>query len=143
MSPNKRIPPQRTQRAQSLVERDPLTKSVIGCAIEVHRSLGPGLLESVYHRCLLKELHIRGVRVESEVPVTVEYKGDVITEAYRVDLLVNNKLVVELKAVDKLTAVHKAQFLTYLRLMNKKLGLLINFNELVVRNGIKRLINNY
>ncbi len=125
------------------MDENELSGVVIGAAIEVHKALGPGLLESVYHRCLLKELHIRGVWVESEVPVTVEYKGDVITEAYRVDLLINNKLVVELKAVDKLTAVHKAQLLTYLRLMNKKLGLLINFNELVVRNGIKRLINNY
>ena len=81
--------------------------------------------------------------VESEAPVTVEYKGDLIMHAYRVDLLVNNKLVVELKAVDQLTAVYKAQLLTYLRLMNRRLGLLINFNELVVRNGIKRVINNY
>lgn len=125
------------------MDENELSGVVIGAAIEVHKALGPGLLESVYQRCLLKELHIRGVWVESEVPVTVVYKGDVITEAYRVDLLVNNKLVVELKAVDQLTAVHKAQLLTYLRLMDKKLGLLINFNELVVRNGIRRLINNY
>ena len=125
------------------MDENELSGVVIGAAIEVHKALGPGLLESVYQRCLLKELHIRGAWVESEVPVTVEYKGDVITEAYRVDLLVNNKLVVELKAVDQLTAVHKAQLLTYLRLMNKKLGLLINFNELVVRKGIRRLINNY
>ena len=115
---------------------------MIGAAIEVHKALGPGLLESVYQTCLLKELQIRGMGVESEAPVSVKYKGDVITDAYRVDLLVNNKLVVELKAVDKLTAMHKAQLLTYLRLMNKKPGLLINFNELVVRNGIKRVINN-
>ena len=125
------------------MDENELSGVVIGAAIEVHKALGPGLLESVYQRCLLKELHIRGAWVESEVPVTVEYKGDVITEAYRVDLLVNNKPVVELKAVDQLTAVHKAQLLTYLRLMNKKLGLLINFNELVVRKGIRRLINNY
>ena len=125
------------------MDENELSGVVIGAAIEVHKALGPGLLESVYQRCLLKELHIRGIWVESEVPATVEYKGDVITEAYRVDLLVNNKLVVELKAVDQLTAVHKAQLLTYLRLMNKKLGLLINFNELVVRKGIRRLINNY
>lgn len=116
---------------------------VIGAAIEVHKAIGPGLLESVYQICLLKELHIRGIRVESEVPVTVKYKGDVITEAYRVDLLVDNKLVVELKAVDHLTGVYKAQLLTYLRLMNRRLGLLINFNELVVRNGIRRVINSY
>jgi GxxExxY protein len=142
---------EKTQRAQRreghkgviFMDENELSGVVIGAAIEVHKALGPGLLESVYQRCLLKELHIRGVWVESEVPVTVEYKGDVITEAYRVDLLVNNKLVVELKAVDQLTAVHKAQLLTYLRLMNKKLGLLINFNELVVRKGIRRLINNY
>jgi len=81
--------------------------------------------------------------VESEVPVTVKYKGDVVTGAYRVDLLVNNKLVVELKTVDKLTSVHKAQLLTYLRLLNRRLGLLANFNGLVVRDGINRVINNY
>jgi GxxExxY protein len=124
------------------MDENELSASVIGAAIEVHKALGPGLLESVYQRCMIKELMIRGFQVESEAPVTVEYKGDVITEAYRVDLLINNKLVVELKAVDRLTSVHKAQLLTYLRLMNKKLGLLINFNELVVKNGIKRLINN-
>ena len=125
------------------MDENELSGLVIGAAIEVHKALGTGLLESVYQTCLLKELHIRGMWVESEVPVTVKYKGDVITEAYRVDLLVNNKLVVELKAVDKLTSVHKAQLLTYLRLMNRRLGLLINFNELVVRNGINRVINNY
>jgi GxxExxY protein len=125
------------------MDENALSRLVIGAAIEVHKALGPGLLESVYQTCLLKELHIRGMWVESEVPVTVKYKGDVITEAYRVDLLVNNKLVVELKAVDQLTSVHKAQLLTYLRLMNRRLGLLINFNELVVRNGINRVINSY
>ena len=125
------------------MDENELSGLVIGAAIEVHKALGPGLLESVYQTCLLKELHIRGMWVESEVPVTVKYKGDVITEAYRVDLLVNNKPVVELKAVDKLTSVHKAQLLTYLRLMNRRLGLLINFNELVVRDGINRVINNY
>jgi len=125
------------------MDENVLSGMVIGAAIEVHKAIGPGLLESVYQICLLKELHIRGIRVESEVPVTVKYKGDVITEAYRVDLLVDNKLVVELKAVDHLTGVYKAQLLTYLRLMNRRLGLLINFNELVVRNGIRRVINSY
>ena len=120
-----------------------LSAVVIGAAIEVHRALGPGLMESVYQRCMIKELTTRGLWVESEAPVTVEYKGEVFTEAYRVDLLVNDQLVVELKVVDRLTALHKAQLLTYLRLMNRKLGLLINFNELVVKNGIRRLINNY
>ena len=120
-----------------------LSGIVIGAAIEVHKTLGPGLLESVYQTCMLKELYIRGIWVESEAPVTVKYKGDVITEAYRVDLLDDNRLVVELKAVDRVSDVHKAQLLTYLRLMNKKLGLLINFNELVVSKGIKRVINNF
>jgi GxxExxY protein len=125
------------------MDENELSGVVIGAAIEVHKALGPGLLESVYQRCLMKELYLRGMRVEPEAPVVVEYKGDVITEAYRVDLLVENTLIVELKAVDQLTPVHKAQLLTYLRLMKKKLGLLINFNELVVKNGIKRVINNY
>jgi len=125
------------------MDENELSGVVIGAAIEVHKALGPGLLESVYQRCLLKELYLRGMRVEPVAPVVVEYKGDVITEAYRVDLLVENTLIVELKAVDQLTPVHKAQLLTYLRLMKKKPGLLINFNELVVKNGIKRVINNY
>lgn len=125
------------------MDENGVSSIVIGAAIEVHKVLGPGLLESAYQRCLLNELYRRGLRVETEAPVTVIYKGDVITEAYRVDLLVENKLVVELKAVDKLTIVHKAQLLTYLRLMNKKLGLLINFNELVVSKGVRRVINSY
>jgi GxxExxY protein len=125
------------------MDENGLSTIVIGAAIDVHKVLGPGLLESVYQTCLLKELYLRGLRVESEAPVSVIYKGDVITEAYRVDLLVENKLVVELKAVDKLTIVHRSQLLTYLRLMNKKLGLLINFNELVVSQGIRRVVNNF
>jgi len=125
------------------MDENGLSTAVIGAAIEVHKLLGPGLLESVYQTCLLKELYLRGLRVESEAPVSVIYKGDVITEAYRVDLLVENKLVVELKAVDKITIVHRSQLLTYLRLMNKKLGLLINFNELVVSQGIRRVVNNF
>ncbi len=125
------------------MDENGLSAIVIGAAIEVHKALGPGLLESAYHRCLLKELYLRGLRVESEAPVSLIYKGDVITEAYRVDLLVENKLVVELKAVDKVTNVHKSQLLTYLHLMNKGLGLLINFNELMVSKGIRRVINNH
>lgn len=125
------------------MEENELSGHVIAAAIEVHRALGPGLLESAYQTCMLKELYVRGLQVEAEAPVSVQYKGEIVTNAYRVNLLINNELVVELKVVDRLTAIHKAQLLTYLRLMNRKLGLLINFNELVVSKGIKRVINNH
>ncbi len=122
---------------------DAITQSIIGAAIEVHRHLGPGLLESVYHRCLCRELASLGIRYETEVPITVNYKGEVITDAYRADFLVEGIVVVELKAVDALHEKHKAQLLTYMRLLEKPLGLLINFNETVLKRGVRRLVNQY
>lgn len=119
-----------------------LSRKVIGAAIEVHKVLGPGLLESTYQRCLMRELVLNGIEFEAEAPIALEYKGEVITDAYRVDLLIGNMLVVELKVVEKLHELHKAQILTYLKLLDKKLGLLINFNELTIKNGIKRVVNN-
>jgi GxxExxY protein len=125
------------------MEVDQIAKRVIGAAIEVHRHLGPGLMESTYHTCLVHELKQCGLVYETEAPVSVCYKGNVITEAYRLDILVEDCLIIELKSVEKLTDKHKAQLLTYLRLMNKRLGLLINFNEIVLKDGIRRIINGY
>jgi GxxExxY protein len=118
-----------------------IATKVIGAAIEVHRVLGPGLLESAYHDCLIHELQLRGVGFESEVPLAVEYKGLMIGQAYRADLLVENRVLVELKTVDTVLPVHKAQLLTYLRLMNRKLGLLINFDVPVMKDGVFRVVN--
>jgi GxxExxY protein len=121
-------------------ERD-LTGKVIGAAMEVHRALGPGLLESAYHDCLKRELDLRGIVYESEVPIPVAYKGCLGGEAYRADLLVEHRLVVELKAADRLLKLHKAQLLTYLRLLDLKLGLLVNFNSVLLKDGISRVAN--
>ena len=114
---------------------------VIGCAIEVHRHLGPGLLESAYQECLLYELKNKGLKVESEVPMPIIYKELSINHGYRMDILVEDKLVVELKTVECFTDVHLAQTLTYLRLGKYKLGLLINFKVTSLKQGIRRVIN--
>jgi GxxExxY protein len=119
-----------------------IAHKIIGAAIEVHKVLGPGLLESAYNTCLLREPDEYGLACESEVPLAVQYKGVIVTQAYRADLLVENKVLVELKTVNKLTGLHRAQLLTYLRLSHRKLGLLINFNELILKNGISRTVNN-
>lgn len=120
-----------------------LTKQVIGAAIEVHREMGPGLLESVYERCLQLELEDAGLRVESQVPVPVVYKGrPVHTEGLRLDLLVEDTVVVELKSKERLADVDKKQLLTYLKLTGKQVGLLINFNEALLKNGVVRIVNN-
>ena len=115
--------------------------NVIGAAIEVHRLLGPGLLESAYQTCLARELRDRGLQYEREVPVPVMYKGEFVSEAYRLDFIVQNNVLVELKAVEKLNDIHKAQLLTYLRLSKRKLGLLINFNAIRLKEGVVRVVN--
>jgi len=124
------------------MDENSLATEVIGVAIEVHRALGPGLLESAYHECLVHELELRKLTFEKEVPIVLDYKGVVVGVAYRADLLVGNKLLVELKTVDRLLPVHKAQLVTYLRLTNRKLGLLINFNVTVLKDGIQRVAFN-
>lgn len=118
-----------------------LSKIVIGCAIEVHRQLGPGLLESAYQECLYYELCNKGLRIEKEKPMPIVYKDITLDHGYRIDLLVENKLVIELKTVECFTDVHIAQVLTYLNLGNYKLGLLINFHTTLLKNGIKRIIH--
>ena len=117
-----------------------LTSKIIAAAIEVHRALGPGLLESAYLACLVRELVLRGIPFAQEKPLPVEYKGVRLDCGYRLDLLVNGKVVVELKAVDALHPVHEAQLLTYLKLSGCRVGLLINFNVPVLKEGIKRMV---
>lgn len=118
-----------------------ITEAIIGCSIEIHKQLGPGLLESAYRECLFYELKNYGFKVKREIPMPVVYKEIKLDHGYRLDLLVEDKIVVELKSVDYLLDVHNAQLLTYLKLGNYKLGLLINFNETLLKDGIKRIIN--
>jgi len=123
------------------MELNQLTHKVIGLAIEVHRTLGPGLLESAYCECLCYEIINSGLTVEREKTLPVVYKGIILNQGYRIDLLVENKLVLELKTVDELIDVHHAQVLTYLKLGAYPLGLLINFHSKILKDGIKRFIN--
>lgn len=118
-----------------------LTGTIIGAAIEVHKKLGPGLLESAYKKCLLYELNKEGLEVREEVPIPIIYKEIHLDHGYRLDLLIEEIVVVEIKTVDAFTDVHFAQLLTYLKLGNYKLGLLINFNVSLLKNGIKRIIH--
>jgi GxxExxY protein len=124
-------------------ELDLLTNTIIGAAIAVHRELGPGLLESAYEACLAFELTERGAGVERQKPLPVIYRGVHLDCGYRLDLLIENKVILELKTVDKLQPIHDAQLLSYLKMAQKKVGLLINFNCLRVKDGIKRIVNNY
>jgi len=123
------------------IENNQLTQRIIGAAIEVHRALGPGLLESAYQECLFYELRQQGLSVQKEVALPVVYKEVKLNHGYRIDLLVENQVVLELKTVGLLNDVHQAQILTYLKLGNYPLGLLINFHTTLLKNGIKRFIN--
>lgn len=120
---------------------DQLSNIIIGAAIEVHRALGPGLLESAYEECLAYELRLRGVVFERQVPLPVVYKGIKLECGYRLDVLVEQLVIVELKTVDVIEPIHDAQLLTYLRMRGLWLGLLINFNTPVLKRGLKRLVN--
>ena len=122
------------------VQFDDLSGKVIGCAIEVHRELGPGLLESAYEQCLAHELGLKGIPFQLQRIMPVEYKGVLIDCGYRLDLLVDDKLIVELKSVATIDPIHEAQILTYLKLSKIKTGLLINFNVGLLKNGIKRFV---
>ena len=122
-----------------MTEND-LSNKIIGCAIEVHKQLGPGLLESAYQECLFYELKQAGLNVVKEKPMPVVYKDIKLDHGYRIDLLVDNKVVIEIKTVEALNDVHTAQVLTYLKLGNYKLGLLLNFHVSILKNGIKRII---
>lgn len=118
-----------------------ITEEIIGAAIEVHKALGPGLLESAYEECLCHELGIRGVSFERQVLLPLEYKGIKLDCGYRMDLVVENQIIVELKTVSKIDPIHEAQLFTYMRLRNERLGLIINFNVPLLKNGIKRIID--
>ena len=122
------------------VEFDELSRRVIGCAIEVHRVLGPGLLESTYEQCLAHELGLAGVAFKTQWPLPVEYKGVRLDCGYRVDVLVQDELILELKAVEKVLGIHEAQLLTYMKLADVETGLLINFNVGRLKDGIKRFV---
>ena len=121
--------------------RNYLSGQVIGAAIEVHKTLGPGLLESAYEECLCHELNLRNISFERQKPLPVEYKGVKLDCGYRLDIVVKKEIILELKSCDQIKAIHKAQLLTYLKLTGIKYGLLINFNVPILKNGITRLLN--
>ena len=135
----------RGTEAQRTSERklkyDELSELIIGSAIEVHRELGPGLLESIYETCLTYELREQGLAVHQQVAIPVEYKGVRMSHDLRIDLLVDDRIIVEVKAVEEFHPVHQAQLLTYLKLTDWRIGLLLNFNSAILVKGIKRMIN--
>ncbi|HEY5270378.1 MAG TPA: GxxExxY protein [Anaerolineales bacterium] len=124
-----------------LDELNKITEAIIGAAIDVHRALGPGLLESAYQACLAYELIERGRKVEQQKALPIVYKNIHLDAGYRLDLLIDDKVIVEIKSVDSIAPIHEAQLLSYLRLSKKKVGLIINFNVKVLRYGIRRLVN--
>ncbi len=124
------------------VSENELSEKIIGAAIEVHKELGPGLLESIYEAALFQELSSLGLHVQRQVPVETSYKGQKLGVGYRFDLLVEEKVIIELKAVEAISNIHVAQLLKYLKLSNLKLGLLLNFNVKYMKHGVKRVVNN-
>ena len=123
--------------------KDPLSYKIIGCAMEVYNTLGPGLLKAAYEKALIHELELNGLSVASQVPVEMNYKGVNLGEGLRLDLFVEDSIIIELKSVEELKPVHYKQLLTYLKLMDKRIGLLINFNVYDFREGIKRVVNEF
>jgi len=117
-----------------------LTDAIIGAAMEVHRTLGPGLLESTYEMCLCRELSIRGITFERQVPIPVEYKGVKLDCGYRADIVVDETILIEIKAIDSMLSIHDAQLLSYLKLGGWKIGLLINFNVELLKHGLRRRV---
>lgn len=120
-----------------------LSYIILGAAICVHKEMGPGLLEGVYKRCMVSEFRTRGISVGQSVPVPLWYKGEPLNKDYVIDLLVENEIILELKAVEGILPVHKAQLISYLKLANKKLGFLINFNVPIIKSGLKRYVNGF
>lgn len=125
------------------METNEVSGKVVDCALKIHQKLGPGLLESVYQRILSYELRKAGLVVETEVPVPVEWNGHVIDDSFRADLIVGGKVLVELKSVERVQPVHKKQTLTYLKLSNLQVGLLINFGASLLKDGIHRIVNDF
>jgi GxxExxY protein len=119
---------------------NPISERAIGAAIEVHRHLGPGLLECIYHACLCRELELRGLGYRSRVILPIEYKGKRLDKAYVIDLLIDNAVIIEVKSVEQLLPIHTAQLMTYMRLVNVSSGLLMNFNVPILPHGIRRIL---
>jgi len=131
---------QGTRRNKQMTENE-ISKIVFDCALKVHKSLGPGLLESAYEECLFYELKKTGLKIEKQKPLPLVYENVKLEIGYRVDIIIDNKVIIEIKSVEALNDVHLAQVLTYLKLSNTKLGMLINFNVTLIKNGIKRIVN--
>ncbi len=129
-----------TEHAETMQNLNELTDAIIGAGMEVHRALGPGLLESTYEMCLCRELNIRGIPFQRQVPIAVEYKGVKLDCGYRADIVVDGSILVEIKAIDSLLSIHEAQLLSYLKLGGWKIGLLINFNVELLKHGIRRRV---
>ena len=125
---------------EELIKLNGISQEIIGAAINVHKEIGPGMLESVYEVCLLQEMEDRGLRVSHQVDVPLYYKGKLTNKCFRIDILVNDEVIVELKAVEEMNPIYEAQLLTYLKLTNKHLGLLINFNVPLLKHGITRRV---
>ena len=123
-----------------MFENDELTEKIIGGAIEVHRELGPGLMESTYEECLALELYLRGFSFERQLSLPINYKTATVLRSYRVDLVVEKKVIVEIKTIEKILKLHEAQLLTYMKLSRIPVGLLINFNSAPLKDGIRRLV---
>lgn len=136
-------PQRRRERKEKLVmTENEISSKIIGASIEVHKQLGPGLLESTYEVCLAHELSSMGLSVKTQIPLPVVYKEIKLNAGYRIDMIIENKVIVEVKSVDILAPIHTAQILTYLKLKEIKLGLLINFNSVKLVDGLKRIVNN-
>ena len=120
-----------------------ITSTILDAAIFVHRELGPGLLESVYQECLYLELTERGLKAEQFVSIPIQYRGEFLGKHFTIDILVEDSIVLELKAVEKILPVHEAQLISYLKIADKRIGLLINFNEKLLKDGFKRFVNNF
>jgi len=120
-----------------------LAKQIFLASLEVHKIMGPGLLESVYEMCLLRELQLRNVSAECQVGIPLNFKGFDLSKEYKIDILVEKEIIIELKSVDTLLPVHQAQIISYLKLADKRMGFLINFNVPLIKNGFRRFVNNY
>lgn len=125
------------------MEINEITGIIIDTALDIHKELGPGLLESVYEVVLAKSLELRGMKIDRQKPIKFEFRGIIFDEGFRVDLLVENKVIVELKSIEKIAPVHQKQLLTYLKLMGLEVGLLINFNSVLLKDGLHRIVNKY
>jgi GxxExxY protein len=129
-----------------MLDRDKLnelSKEIFESALSVHREMGPGLLESVYQECLLKEFKLRNINAEQMVMIPLVYKGTELSKTYVIDILVESEIIIELKALEEILPVHEAQLISYLKLANKRLGFLINFNVPLLKNGFRRFVNNF